>query len=249
MGSFIEYTPDACAYRGELLGLMAIHLILLGINDYNKGITGSVHIFSDCLGALEKVENLPPYRIPSRCSHGDILKNILVNCSDLTFKRIFSHVKGHQDDHASYLDLDRPAQLNCQMDFHAKRQIWDWNSHGAEETKRFPLEPICVMIGNNNVTAKNCDSLRFWVNSKIARSIFHEKKILFAHQFDSVDWEMVHKALWEAPRMFAIWACKQVMSIAAANDNKPWDRSYRCCPSCAVEKETCAHIDIGAMVS
>jgi hypothetical protein len=24
MGSFIEYTPDACAYRGELLGLMAI---------------------------------------------------------------------------------------------------------------------------------------------------------------------------------------------------------------------------------
>ena len=242
MGSFIEYTPDACAYRGELLGLMAIHLILLGINDYNKGITGSVHIYSDCLGALEKVENLPPYRIPSRCSHGDILKNILVNCSDLTFTRTFSHVKGHQDDHASYLDLDRPAQLNCQMDYQAKRQIWDWNTHDAEETKRFPLEPICVMIGNNKVTANNCDSLRFWVNSRIARSIFHEKKILFAHQFDSVDWEMVHKALWEAPRMFAIWACKQVMSIAAANDNKPWDKSYRFCPSCAVEKETCSHI-------
>jgi len=115
MGSFIEYTPDACAYRGELLGLMAIHLILLGINDFHKGITGSVQIFSDCLGALEKVENLPPYRIPSRCSHGDILKNILVNCSNLTFARTFSHVKGHQDDHASYLDLDRPAQLKTQL--------------------------------------------------------------------------------------------------------------------------------------
>jgi hypothetical protein len=92
------------------------------------------------------------------------------------------------------------------MDYQAKQQIWDWDSHGAEETKRFLLEPICVMIGNNKVTANNCDSLRFWVNSKIARSIFHE----------------VHKSLWEVPIMFAIWACKQVMSIAAANDNKPW---------------------------
>jgi hypothetical protein len=32
------------------------------------------------------------------------------------------------------------------------------------------------------------------------------------------------------------------MSIAATNDNKPCDRRYRFCPSCAVEKETCSHI-------
>ena len=111
-GSFIEFTPDACAYRGELLGLMAIHLILLGINDFNKGIQGSVHIYSDCLSALDKVEHLPPYCIPSRCSHGDILKNILVNCSNLSLSRLFSHVRAHQDDHTDYKDLTRPAQLN-----------------------------------------------------------------------------------------------------------------------------------------
>ena len=93
-GSFIENTPNVCAYRGELLGLMAIPLILLGINDYHKRIQGSVHIYSDCLGALERVEQLPPYRIPSRCSHGDILKNILVNCSDLSFSRSFSPTYG-----------------------------------------------------------------------------------------------------------------------------------------------------------
>jgi hypothetical protein len=27
--------------------------------------------------------------------------------------------------------LDRPAQLNCQMDHQAKRLIWDWNPHDA----------------------------------------------------------------------------------------------------------------------
>jgi hypothetical protein len=77
MGSFVEHTKDACSYRGELLGLMAIHLILLAINKCNPGLPGSAQIFSDCLGALNKVENLlAPYRIPTRCSHSDILKNI-----------------------------------------------------------------------------------------------------------------------------------------------------------------------------
>jgi hypothetical protein len=54
MASFTEFTPDAGSYRGELLGLMAIHLILLAVNEFHTGISGSVHIWSDCLGALTK---------------------------------------------------------------------------------------------------------------------------------------------------------------------------------------------------
>jgi hypothetical protein len=61
MGSFVEHTKDACSYCGELLGLMAIHLILLVIDKCNPGLPGSTQIFSHCLGALTKVENLPPY--------------------------------------------------------------------------------------------------------------------------------------------------------------------------------------------
>ena len=242
MGSFRESTPDASAYRGELLGLMAIHLILLGIDKFHKDTSGSVQIFSDCLGALNKVKDLPPYRIPTRCSHGDILKNIMVNCSDLSFVRIFSHVRAHQDDDEAYNDLPRPAQLNCQMDYYAKQQILSYEQQDPEATKRFPLEPICVMIGKNKITANNCEGLKFWMTRLIARSTFHHKSILFNNQFDVVDWEMVHGALREVPRMFQIWACKQVMNIAAANDNKPWDKSNPYCPSCAVEKEKCAHI-------
>ena len=125
MGSFVEQTPNAGSYRGELLGLMAIHLILRSMNEVFKDLRGSVHIYSDCLGALNKVENLPPYRIPTKCSHSDILKNIMVNCSNLTFLRIFSHMKAHQDDHSGYESLTRSAQLNCQMDYHAKQAIWE----------------------------------------------------------------------------------------------------------------------------
>ncbi len=77
VGSFVEHTPNAGSYRGELLGLMAIHLILRGINEVRQSLQGSVHILSDCLGALNKVENLPPYCIPTKCRHSKILNNIL----------------------------------------------------------------------------------------------------------------------------------------------------------------------------
>jgi hypothetical protein len=44
MGSFVEHTPDACSYSGELLGLMAIHHILKGVNEVCQGLQGLVHI-------------------------------------------------------------------------------------------------------------------------------------------------------------------------------------------------------------
>ncbi len=59
MGSFVKHTRDACSYCGELLGLMAIHLILLAVNMCNPDLPGSVQVFSNCLGALNKIENLP----------------------------------------------------------------------------------------------------------------------------------------------------------------------------------------------
>jgi hypothetical protein len=65
VGLFSEALLVANAYRGELLGLMAIHLILLSINKIHWTLVGSVEIVSDCLGALKWVTYLPPYQIPS----------------------------------------------------------------------------------------------------------------------------------------------------------------------------------------
>jgi hypothetical protein len=115
VGSFSERLAVANAYRGELLGLMAIHLLLLSVNKTYPTLKGSVEIVSDCLGALNWVSYLPPYRIPSRCRHSNIFKNILVNCRDLSFTTYYSH-KAHQDDQTSFKNLCRKAQLNCICD-------------------------------------------------------------------------------------------------------------------------------------
>jgi hypothetical protein len=55
IGSFSESLRVANAYQGELLGLMAIHLILLSIDKINEIINRSAEIVSDCLGALRRI--------------------------------------------------------------------------------------------------------------------------------------------------------------------------------------------------
>ncbi len=96
-GLFPEVSQCACSCRGELVGLMATHLILLSVNKVNKDQSGFIIIYSDCLATLDKVKNLPLSCIPTRSAHSDVLKNILVNSSNISFDRYNSHVSAHQD--------------------------------------------------------------------------------------------------------------------------------------------------------
>jgi hypothetical protein len=61
VGLFFKALIVANVYHGELLGLMAIHLILLSVNKIHPTLAGSVKIVSDCLGALKRVTYLPRY--------------------------------------------------------------------------------------------------------------------------------------------------------------------------------------------
>jgi hypothetical protein len=83
--SFAKASRGTCSYRGELCGLLAIHLILLAVNKTDPGLRGLVHIYSDCLSALDKINSLPLSRIPTCWAHSDILKTIMLNCEKLSF--------------------------------------------------------------------------------------------------------------------------------------------------------------------
>ena len=102
---------------------MAIHLIFLAVNKVNPTIQGRAQIYYDCLGALVTVATLPTNRIPCQCKHSDILKNIMVNCQNLTFACSYSHVKAHQDDNMAYQYVYHPHQINVIMDDHTKKLI------------------------------------------------------------------------------------------------------------------------------
>ena len=53
VGSFPERASYVCAYQGELLGLLAIHLLLLAANRVDSTLAGEA--FPDCLGHFQGV--------------------------------------------------------------------------------------------------------------------------------------------------------------------------------------------------
>ena len=130
------------------MGLMSVHLLLQSYNMVRTNLAGSVHTYSDCLGVLNKVQYLPPHQIPSKCHHSDIQKTILVDCSQLTFKLYFSHVKAHQDANVAWENLLRPAQLNSSCDYEAKRKITTMDLDHLPLQCPFSLKPITLFVGN-----------------------------------------------------------------------------------------------------
>jgi hypothetical protein len=49
VGALAEASAAANAYQGELLGLMAVYLLLLAVHTISPGLKGSAAIYSDCL--------------------------------------------------------------------------------------------------------------------------------------------------------------------------------------------------------
>ncbi len=152
-GAFTETTGVANDYRGELLGLMAIHLILISANRVKPQLTGSVETLSDCLGALKRVTSLPLHRIPSRCRHSNILKTILVHCRGLFFTTYYTHVRAHQDNNTTFDKLRRRAQLNCICDHAAKQRLSLDGMEDETHVGLFPLESVGVFVGTQKMTS------------------------------------------------------------------------------------------------
>jgi hypothetical protein len=244
VGSFSDINTAANAYRGELLGLMAVHLVLSGIAKLYSDLSGKVEVYSDCAGAIEKLANLPSGRLSVQCKHSDILKNILINCSNLPFKVEMIHIAAHQDDREDFNNLSRPAQLNCAADAGAKRQLLEASVTELPGRQRFPLEPIACFVGKNKMTSDTSDKIRFWAHRRLAREAMVDSKILLGRQFDGIAWEAVYDALHSVPQMFQLWACKQVWDIAGTNYlRSKWDKSVKgWCPSCRRSRETAAHV-------
>ncbi len=246
VGLFPEASKVANAFQGELLGLIAIHLLLLAVNTVSPGLTGRVKIYSDCLGALDRTAELPPYCIPTRCKHSDVLKMILVTCGGLSFHREYIHVEAHQDDLKRWEDLSREAQLNAACDANAKAMLRLQDITDLPQKEPFPLEPLCMFVEGTKMTSDMRAHIQYAAGRQVAWTFFHETSRMFTDAFDKVDWPQVHRRLnEEVPRIFQVWASKQVMNLAATNKNllrRHRDGWSNKCPCCTIHVETAEHV-------
>ena len=201
-GSFPEQSVAAGAYQGDLLGLMEIHLVLLAVNKVSPTLQRRAQINSYCMSALGTVSTIPTNRIPFWCKHSDILKNIMVNCWNLNFACSYSHVISHQDDDMAYQYLSRPYQLNCIMNYHAKKVFLGLEGLHLPSQDIFPLEPVAIFVGNKNMTSNTGDSLQFRVHQQLAKEQLFKLDILTPLGFKEVAWRLVYDTLHKLPRLF-----------------------------------------------
>jgi hypothetical protein len=223
-GLFSKSLIIANTYWGELLGLMAIPLILLSISKIHQTLLGSVEIVLECLGALKWVTYLPPYRIPSRCPHSDILKTIQVNRRDLTFTMYYSHIKAHQDDQTSFKNLSRKAQLNCICNHAVKHQIVKDSIEKLMPGKMFPHEPVGLFVCGKKMTSETGSHIQYWACHHLARNYCCNPKLLSFNQFDAIDWKSSHHALHNLLRLFQLWAANHILDVAGTigiSDSSP----------------------------
>lgn len=94
------------------------------------------------------------------------------------------------------------------------------------------------------MTSDTGDILRYWAQRQIAKTYYSARSILTHEQFDEVAWRQIYDIFHEVPRMFGIWAAKQVNNIAGTNAHQAiYKRDHNPhCPSCTVHRETCEHV-------
>jgi hypothetical protein len=142
------------------------------------------------------------------------------------------HIKAHQDNNKSFDKLSRKVQLNCICDHAAKQQITDDGTDGAIQGQIFPFKPIGVFVRGEKKTSETGAGIRFWAQHQLARTFYHDRKILSHDQFDVVDWVLIHRTLRNLPQLFQVWAAKHVLGIAGTmHFLSHQDKQNPICPS------------------
>ena len=154
----------------------------------------------------------------------------------------YSHIKVHQDDHTSFQNLDRKAQLNCICDHAAEFRITMDCQERSAPGKLSPLETVGVYIQGEKMTPDTGGSIQFWAHCQLAWNYYHKKHILSHKQFDAIDWRSVYNTLHDLPRLFQLWASKHVLGIAGTMKFLlHQDGRSPLCSSCQECNETCKH--------
>jgi hypothetical protein len=122
-GSFYEWCGNAGSYRGELLGLLAVHVIVLAVERFYNLPSGPCGLVAcDNLGGLNKSRE-GRKKIPLGAKHADILQCLHRVHAALKGTLQYEHVYGHQDKHKTWQQMTLLERLNRKCDSLAKAAV------------------------------------------------------------------------------------------------------------------------------
>lgn len=246
-GSLFEQNATAGSYRGELLGLLAIHVFVLGIETfYGLEVDSYGLVACDNLGALNKSKQRRK-KISSGTKHADILRSLQRVHTRMKGRLSYQHVYGHQDKHKTFEQMSLLERLNCRCDSLAKvacSEAFKLPPLPSPDRQRLPLESALLLCNGSKISGDCGAELRFQVSRVAARTFYLSQLGWYASTFDNVDWEARDAALAGTPDMFKLWLCKQGSSFCASGKNmgRWFGSDVTSCPNCGAEDEDSAHL-------
>ena len=254
IGTVIERSASAGSYRGELLGMLAIKLFLLAIEEFYVTIATGNKICCDNKGALFTFGKKSK-RVPKGRSNSDIHRVIRTINSRMKSKYLQKHVKAHQDDHALLRNLSFEARLNCACDHLAKHRLQSYHYDLAvsdergprlQAEPRLPLEVARVYVDGEKQTTDVSKGLSFAMGRARARDYRASKRKnqMELETFDCIDFPALQLALRGKPQMYQVWYSKQTSGWCATGAKlAQWDSDADSrCPNCFGLDEDAGHL-------
>ncbi len=258
-GAFYEVSSAASSYRGELLGLTAIHHLVAFVLEFYTTPTARGSIHCDNKGALHQAATNRK-RVRPKTKHSDLIRNLRHIKATHKFEVCYLHVKAHLDDHLSWDQLSVVQQLNVHFDLLAKQAVQDYISQPIDRKpihQLLPREQVAAIVAGEKLTSDTAAALRFALGTIEARRFFtrpiniknqSNKGGLGWHgsKFDAIDWKTLERALAPKPMTYKVWLAKQTVGVCATrrivarNQNLNDDR----CPNCLISPERSTHLNV-----
>lgn len=253
-GSFYETSISASAYRGELLGLVALHTLALALAQFYSLEKAVGKMCCDNMGALGQSSKVSK-RIRTGAKQADLLRSIRTIKSHALLHFQYEHVDSHMDRIKLWRYLTLEQQLNVDCDRQAKAAVH--RSFFGAPTSRgeqlLPLEKAAVFVGGNKLTTDVASEVRFCLGEGEARAFYTAPNTPEGQgrgwtpaRFNAVDWEGISTCLETKSEMYGLWLSKQVAGICATRSNvaRIQDLLDDKCPNCLQPGETAGHLNL-----
>ena len=246
-GSFHEESPGAGSYRGEVLGLCALQLLLLGLEEwYQLGSSPPLSIYCDNEKAGERAQ-AENRRVKPGWSSADVLRSFRNTRQLLSTPVTFHHVSAHMDDLIPWTNLSLPEQLNCMCDALAKDALLQGlRSKHKNRRNILPREHSAVFFHAGKSTSDPASHIRLDLGRERAKLFLVQEKSWSPEQFEAVAWTSLHETLLTKPLAFRLWLSKQHSNFCATGVQMKRCKSSDDdrCPSCWRRKERASHLCI-----
>ena len=221
-GSVFGYDPSS--YRAEISGSRAGLLFICHAHVYCERTfsEGVLRVYCDNSGYVSKINSMLEYSLAPYACCMDAEWDLLISAHQLF--SLFSkqpqllHIKGHQDRHTPYEELDPISQMNVDADALATREMIEY----GRTYNCVPFDPTCKVllhIDGRTVTRDLGESIQEKQFLDQLRSYLCARFQWSSFTFESIDWETYHQVYSKYPR-------SKIFSINWDGKNCPPGKDY-----------------------